>query len=244
MKTRTVAMLAAALSVLVSSCEKMGLWVNPSAEITTETKNITNFSGVDISNAFNAYVTFSDGAEQVEIEANENLHQYIEVRKTGNTLTVGLRNGVSIRNGHARMNVYITANHLTDFTASGASNIYVEDPLVTNSEVYVDLSGASSFLAGVDVDEMTLDMSGASNADLSGDVDHLRLFASGSSTLKDYDLWVNWFEGDLSGASNAYLTVNDRLDIEASGASNINFKGNGTIHSQNLSGASNVRRVN
>ncbi len=47
-----------------------------------------------------------------------------------------------------------------------------------------------------------------------------------------------------SGASNANVTVSQLLKAEASGASNINYKGDPSVRESNSSGASNIRHRN
>ena len=45
---------------------------------------------------------------------------------------------------------------------------------------------------------------------------------------------------DLSGASDAYLTVTELIDIKASGASSLKYKGDALIDHKDLSGASEI----
>ena len=241
MKTKTVLALAIGISIFLSSCEEFGEVVTPSASITTETHTASGFTGIDVSHAFNVYVNFSEATESIEVEANENLHDHIIVEKQGNTLVVKMKDYIRLRMSTATLNVYITTAFLDNFTASGATDVVLYDVLKA-SDVYMDLSGASSLSGTIEADDLTCDLSGASDLDLSGSADYLSLNASGSSTVKDYVLSVNWLDADLSGASDAFLTVNERLDVEASGASSVHYRGSGTIYSQDLSGASSISK--
>ncbi|MBN1116553.1 MAG: DUF2807 domain-containing protein [Bacteroidales bacterium] len=240
MKTKFLLLATIALSLIFTSCEDFGNYVSPSDEVSTENRTVTGFRGIDVSHAFNVYVSFSDAVESVEIEANSNLQQYIEVETKDDMLVIKLKDRINIR-GNATLNAYISSDYLTDYMASGASNIHLEDVLYANS-TSIELSGASNFYGHIEADKLISDISGASNIDLTGNLDYLRLNASGASTIKDFDLSVNKFEADLSGASNAKLMVNDELDIEASGASNVYYKGQGVIVFQDLSGASNIKK--
>lgn len=242
MKTKITLGLIAALCILLSSCEQFGNSVVPSGSITEQAKNISDFDGISASHAFNVYITFTEATESIRIEANENLHEYIEVKKNGGILSIGLKDNINIRRGSATLNAYISAISLTDFDASGASNIYLQNSLIENN-VYVDLSGASNLSGYVEVRQLTADISGASNLELTGIAKDVEFDASGASNLNDYGLSITNFDADLSGASNAYVTVNNELFIEASGASNVSYKGNGIVKRQDLSGASNIRKV-
>ena len=79
---------------------------------------------------------------------------------------------------------------------------------------------------------------------MQGSTESLSLDATGASTLSDFDMVVQDKANiRLSGASNANLTINGTIDISASGASNLRYKGTGSITDIDLSGASQVIKV-
>ena len=49
---------------------------------------------------------------------------------------------------------------------------------------------------------------------------------------------------NLSGGSDISLVVNQKLDVKASGASKVYFKGNGIIDKQDISDASQIINMN
>jgi hypothetical protein len=79
---------------------------------------------------------------------------------------------------------------------------------------------------------------------VSGSSNYFDIEASGASTCRDYGFEINDLHADISGASNLHLTVQNEIEVEASGASNLTYKGNGVIVYQNISGASSVRKIN
>lgn len=242
MKTKITLGLIAAACIFLSSCEQFGNSVVPSGSITEQVKNESNFDGISVSHAFNVYITFTEATESIRIEANENLHEYIEVKKSGSTLSIGLKDNINIRRGSATLNAYISAKNMSDFKASGASNIYMQNSLIEN-DVFIDLSGASNFSGYIEVSHLKANISGASDLKLTGIAKEVEFDASGASNLNDYGLTITNFEASLSGASSAHITVNNELFIEASGASDVHYKGTGIVKRQNLSGASNIRKV-
>jgi len=239
MKTKIIYLLLAGFSVLMNSCE-FNERVVPSGRVTTEEKDFSGYDKLDISHAFTVYVNFSETEESIEIEAEENLHEYIRVRKEGNVLYIGLENFVNIW-GNATLNAYITTRHIEEFTGSGASEFIINDPLVAGN-VEIDLSGASYFSGDLETDNINIDLSGASEVELEGTTGTLDVTASGASEVKDYELTIEDLFIDLSGASEAFLTVNNEISVSASGASTLNYKGDAVIVDQHLSGASEVHR--
>ncbi len=91
-------------------------------------------------------------------------------------------------------------------------------------------------------DHVNIDINGASTIKLTGSINHLDVSASGASDLKGYDLKVNDCTAKASGASDISITVNQQLSANASGASSIRYKGDGTIKEVRTSGASSVAK--
>ncbi|MGS0528251.1 GIN domain-containing protein [Zobellia nedashkovskayae] len=65
--------------------------VKASDEITTKDLTISDYDKLKVSNAFDVYVNFSEGEEQIRIEANDNLHERIVVAREGNEIIIKLK---------------------------------------------------------------------------------------------------------------------------------------------------------
>ena len=227
--------------VLFCSCDMNHTIVTPVDDISTEAYSFSGYSDLIVSHAFKVEIYFSDSEESITIEANENLHQYIKVIKDGYSLHIGFASNIHIK-GNATLKAYITTRSLSSFSASGASRIVVED-LIKESDVKIDLSGASYFNGELRSDDLNAELSGASEASLSGFSEECSISASGASKFEDYSLTTDYLYGDLSGASKAYITINKEISVQASGASNLYYKGQAFPISQDLSGGSKIIRT-
>ena len=241
MKTNLLSLAVLVCALFLFSCDIHENDVRPSSKITTSQVSFSDYTAIDASTAFTVYINFSDVEESIEIEANDNLHQYIEVKKENETLIIGIENGVHIR-GNSTLKAYITTKNISSFSASGASKIIVED-LIEASNVNIYLSGASNFSGELKVDQLFADVSGASVLNIAGFSNDFELEASGASVFSDYEFKTSTIDADLSGASNAALTIEDEIYIEASGASILKYKGNAVITHQDLSGASSIKKM-
>ncbi len=237
MKTKIIlAQLIICLCVL-SSCERYT--IKEYGEVTEMIVDLSDYSGINVSSAFNANIFFSDTKKETTIEANENLHSKIIVKKENDILIVRLKKGVDLIGGNPTLNIFITAKDLRYFKASGAANIVLYDKLVTeNAEI--NLSGASNFSGELNTVNLKFNASGASDTNIYGQIENFYVDMSGASDLKDYDLTIKNLDIDISGASNAALSVTESLKIEASGASRFKYKGNASIVSQKISGDAEV----
>jgi len=241
MKTKSILVALFALSILFTSCKKNDDFT-PSNNVTTVDKNITGYTQLNVSDPFKVYVTFSDTKEEIKVEANSNLQQYITVEKQNNQLVIYVDDNVNI-DGSVVLNVYITTKQLDAFYAAGATTIQLKNEL-NATNVTIDLTGASTFSGTMFVNALNTDLTGGSNINISGTSASVELNATGASGMKDYGFETDNFTCDLEGASNAHLTVQQTLNVKANGASNVYYKGAGTVNSQNLSGGSTIQVVN
>ncbi len=236
MKTRINIVLSLGLLTLFTSCDHDVIYAD--GEVTSMYHNIGNYQGVKISDAFHAYVNFSDTEEEIRIAANDNLHEKIIVEKNEGVLVIQLKNHTTVKGG-AVTNVYITTNNISSFQLDGASKLTLENEWnVQEGEVKV--SGASDFDGEIVTDHLEIYMEGASSANILGNVSTLDANLSGSSNLMDFGLSASNLDIVLSGASTAFLSVEETISIKASGASTFYYKGGANILKSELSGSSSI----
>ena len=242
MKTKTIILVLISTSVILTSCCKMEDYVTPSAEITLEEKNFSDFSQLDISDAFEVFVTFSEAEESVQVEANKNLQGHIQISQYDSRLFIKLDDNINIKHGDATLNIHIKMHQLTEVIAEGATQVNLQNELV-GTNFHLQLTGASSFNGNLQLNNFYSKLHGASNIDISGSADSFEIEATGASNMEGFDFETSNFSADLEGASNASLTIIESINIIAEGASNLYYKGDGVVRSQNLSGASKIYKM-
>lgn len=139
-----------------------------------------------------------------------------------------------------KMEVVIKTNKINELDLSGASNTTISELFELN-HLDVDLSGASHLKILGKVGKLDSDISGASELTLLQSVPEIDAEISGASTLHAFDAATQQAFLDLSGASKAKVSVSKLLDVEASGASTVTYKGDPSIKSR-LTGASKIKK--
>lgn len=240
MKSKIIFGLILASVVLFSSCENDS--IRASGEVTSREFSLAGYSALEVGGAFEVFVQFSATEEGVVIETNENLQDRLVVQVVGNTLQIRPENNLSIR-GNATLRALITTSDLSNINLSGATTLRLDDPwIVTNGGIR--MSGASDITGEIQAEQMDIRASGSSDIDVFGAVEDLRVDLSGSSDLKDFDLLVQRLDIDLTGSSDAFLSVSESIEIEASGSSSLSFMGTAEVIGQSLSGGSEIIRFN
>ena len=230
------------MTLLVLGACEINETVMPSGNITSQERVVKNYDGVQVEATIIADIKYSDTEESIVIEADDNLHQYVEVAYINNTLRIKLKNNLNIKGRSTLKAHIITRKTIEKYSASGASQIYLIDSR-TSDKVSLNLSGASRFNGGITSNSLSVGISGASYASISGETGTVHGTLSGASQLQNFDMAVNDATLDLSGASNVSLTINGDIDLRASGASSLTYKGNGSTVRVDLSGGSQIIKI-
>ena len=226
------------LSIVFSACDNNNTII-PSANVTTQEKFITDYDGVEISSAFVVDIEYSATEESIIIEASENLHQYIEVEKVNEKLRIKIRDNTNF-SGSAILRAHIiTKNYLNSISATEASQITLVNAQ-ESAEFNIYMTDASLLIGTINANSLTAFIDGAANATLSGSADTFTLNAGSGSFIGTFDMIVNYADLHLVAASNASLTVNGTIDLIASGASLLRYKGTAQINNLELSEGSQI----
>jgi hypothetical protein len=181
----------------------------------SETRDVSEFTGVDVSSIFDVEITAQKDFS-VDVTADDNLLQYIKTEVSGGVLKIEADERI---NSHDPIKIRISAPDIESIEASGASKVSLSD--VKNSELKVDSSGASKIRISGETTNLNVEVSGASKID--------------AENLKSENADV-----DASGASHVNVNVTGELRSDASGASHISYAGNPKKVEKSSSGASRV----
>lgn len=201
----------------------------------------SSFNAIKISGGIDLYLSQYE-TESIAVSASED--QYRDRIKTvieNGTLRIYYDGDKIWSTGSKKLKAYVSFKNLENLMASGASDVVVTGA-ISVPVLRIDCSGASDFKGAVKVDKLTIELSGASDAKISGSASEVSIKSSGASDVKGYDLVTESCTARASGASDINITVNKELNVHASGASDVFYKGTGVIRDIHSSGASTVAR--
>jgi hypothetical protein len=233
--------LAAACLLFVSCDHIMGKRVRGNGNIRTEDRTVSDFRNVKAGGAYKLYIAQGD-QYSVKLEGDENLLQYVEVAKEGNWVDIRTRSGYNLDPSN-ELNVYITAPVYSRIEASGASDILGKTLIRNDEDLEMHVSGAGDIRMEVNAPRLQASISGSGNIDLKGEAKDVRLDLTGAGDAHCYDLKSENTTVDISGAGSAQVYASVKLDVHASGAGSVSYKGNATNVSQHVSGAGSVSKA-
>ncbi|WP_242926299.1 head GIN domain-containing protein [Pontibacter vulgaris] len=190
----------------------------------SETRNVSGFKGIDVGGGFTVELVQGKD-ENVRIEADENLLSNIKTDVKNGVLRIYNDKSLSTSKG---LKAYITVKQLNSIEISGGVKLIGKSTFKADA-FKLDLSGGSKVNLAIDTKNLTADMSGASKVELTGKADELSMNMSGASNVSAQELEAKRVKIEASGASRVKVYARESLDITASGASAVYYKGSPRI---------------
>ena len=206
-------------------------------------RSVQGFHGVSVGSGIDLYLT-QGGEEAVAVSASDlETRDKIRTEVENGVLHIYMENkGLHWGNwGDRKLKAYVSCKVIDELHASGGSDVYIENALKSD-KLNMTLSGGSDFHGKLNVGELAINQSGGSDSYLSGSASRLTVHASGGSDFHGYDLPADDCRVEVSGGSDAYLLVNKALDANASGGSDIHYKGSVTGVISHTSGGGGISR--
>ena len=190
--------------------------VKGSGNVLNEKRSVADFKGIEVGGIFEVEV-IAQKDFSVEVEADDNLQQFIRTEVKGGTLEISTDKRISPQ---GRIKVRVSAPDIERLQVSGASKLS---------------------LANVKNDSLNVYASGASKINVVGETKNLEIELSGASKIEAESLKAENVNVDASGASCAAVNVSGDLKADLSGASKVTYTGNPRNLEKSTSGASSVR---
>ena len=206
------------VGVLASGCEGTVPFggLRGSGDLITETRDVSGFDEIVVLGSGKVLVDVT-GTESLEIEAEDNLIEFLTTEVVGGRLELGFESGQAL-SPRRDITYTITASQLNGVTIRGSGDI-----------------DASS----IDTAAFTVEVSGSGNVTPVGTSDHLKVTISGSGRLNGTDLEATTGEVRVSGSGNVTVNVTDDLDIRVSGSGDVKYIGDPSL-STNISGSGDI----
>jgi hypothetical protein len=220
------------------ACSSFAQQVN---DANAEIREAKNFHAIVLSSAFDVYLS-QGNEEAVAVSASDDkIKEKIKVEVKQGVLYIGLDYKDSRGTGNQKLKAYISFRQLDRLVVSGACDVFVSG-VIKSDKLAIELSGASDMKSKIEVDKLTVELSGASDIILSGKATQLDITASGASDFKGFDLLSDICNAHASGSSDIRITVNKELTAQASGSSDVYYKGEAVIREVKSSGSASVRK--
>lgn len=198
-----------------------------SGNIETQKRNVSAFTAIVAGSSIDVEV--KTGPAAVEVEADDNIIQYVKTSVSGNTLYLGIESGISIRNSHIK--IYVTAPELDRIEAKASADVKVMDVIKSNNAVRFDVSSSADIDAEVEAPEVETEASSSGSINLSGRTKNYRAKVSSSGEIKSFDLMSENTDVSASSSGTAEVHASVNLNASASSSGDVEYTGGAEVKS-------------
>jgi len=228
--------------VTLSAGVALAQWkrISGNGNIVTQTRETGTFSEIVVSGSMQVEVTAAP-AIGVQVQAEDNLQEYIVTEVKGNRLQVKFKNGVSI-NSHKAVKVLVRMPKLNAASIAGSGSIRSSNQLNSNGNFSATISGSGSVDVQTAATKVDATIAGSGNIVLAGKTHDLHVVISGSGSFKGYQLTANEASVQIAGSGDVQAYASNKLDAAISGSGSVYYKGNASV-SVKTSGSGKVRKA-
>ena len=203
-----------------------------------------NFTNIAVSSGIDLFLT-QGNTESVTIQGREDVIKHVVVEQSGTNLTIKYKDGVNwsrlFRN--TEIQVHVTVKKLNGISASGGSDVETKNTINTD-KMSIRSSGGADLDLNIVCKDITISSSGGSDVNLKGSAENMVLNTSGGSDVDAFEFKVNYAQVNTSGGSDANVYVNKGLTANATGGSDIHYKGNAALKKISNSKSADITHVN
>lgn len=220
----------------LTGCYQSGIEGN--RKISTSAYVFESFDTLQIDDVFHVNLYQADD-HYVEIEAEENLLNLIDIAVVQNTLTIKFKEKI---NPHVPIKVDIAMPDLARVNITGTCSMKTMSPFIT-SQIIIDAEGASDINMDVIADQVYSYSKGAAKIRLSGTTGLLVNKMQGAGVFHGFKLDANEAKIDLQGVGKISLSVQEVLSASVDGVGKVEYIGSPTQLDKKISGMGKIVQI-
>jgi hypothetical protein len=237
MKTNALVSFLTLLLILSGCVVNVQDTVTGNGNVTRQKRDVAAFTGIQVGSGIDVILT--QGVPQsVEVEADENLQEWINTEVTGGILHINTDK--SIRFAKTKT-VHITCQTLDKIGVSSAGDVTGTNLFKTGT-LDIDMSSAGDLRLEVEADAISVTISSAGNVNLMGKTGSLKADLSSAGDLNAFDLEAKKGDVSVSSAGKARVYITEEASFHASSAGDIDYKGEPKVTDINTSSAGSVNK--
>ena len=215
--------------------------VEGSGNVTTQDRSVTGFSAIHSHGFFDVYLS-AGAAQAVRIEAEDNLHSYIETRMDGSELEIDTKEGYRLR-PNKTVKIYITSPEFKRVRLSGSGDIISQNQITGTEKIELSVSGSGNIKVNLNSPSVDAEMSGSGDINLSGEAKKFEGSLSGSGNIRAMDLKTEETAIRISGSGNADVFASAKLDVRVTGSGDVRYRGGVQQVTSNITGSGSVKKM-
>jgi len=211
--------------------------VTGNGNVISQTRDLPEFSGIKVGSGIDVFLTQGE-PQQVEVEADENLQEWIRTDVDGSVLHIYTEKIIRLAR---TKKVKITCKMLDKIEVSSAGDVTGLSAFKAD-KLDIDMSSAGDLRFEIEANEIKVNISSAGNVNLKGKTNILNADLSSAGDLNAFELEAKVGEISVSSAGSAKVFVTEEASFRSSSAGDIHYKGEPRIKEIHTSSAGSVNK--
>lgn len=234
---KTVFVLTGALLLSSFSLAQRMNRIKGNGVVSEKTIKTKDYEEIKVAGPFDVILT--DGKEgSILVEADENLHDILEIEVNGNTLRIGIARGVDIRK-YKKLQVKVPVEHIDELSLTGSGEISTNTDL-ESERMHVNLTGSGDIELDIKCEALTTSLTGSGDIALSGTTIDADYTLTGSGDYDCYGMKAKRVDAVVSGSGDIQLYAEEKLSAHVSGSGDIYYKGDPKQQKANVAGSGSI----
>jgi hypothetical protein len=225
--------------MLAGSVNLMAQKVKGNGNVVKKERSVGTFSEIQSFGSFD--ITITDGATtKVEVEAEDNLQEFIEVSVQGDKLQIKSRKNQNF-NATKSINIYVTVPSLRAIGLHGSGNVKSENLIRAGVNFEIKSAGSGNVSLEVETTNLSADIAGSGNITLKGKTKEFEGRIQGSGNIRARDMQSEITTVKIAGSGNAEVVATSKLNTNIAGSGDVKYWGDASVDSK-VAGSGSVRR--
>jgi hypothetical protein len=228
------------IAMVFSSCDFIltDESISGNGNVIEREREVSGFRGLKVTNGIDVFFTQGE-TEELLLIADENLHEHIKTEVRDGILRIG--SDVNLRRPK-ELKIMLKVIELDKISISSAGDVRSENQLITEN-LDIVLSSAGNLKLNVSANTIDCNISSSGDVTLWGSADILIADLSSAGDLHAFDLIARSVKVDVSSAGDAEVHATGEIEMNASSAGDVRYKGIARVIKSNTSSAGSIKKV-
>lgn len=231
---------------LLAGIQSFAQWpwekIEGNGHLKKESRSVGNYTAIASAGSWDVMVAY--GTEKsIQVEADENLLEYIETKVEDGELSIRSKKGANLRSKN-KITIYVTLTRLTGVSLSGSGNIIGDGKFENEGTTHFRVSGSGDIKIGFHkIQHVEVAIAGSGNVRLSGTSEKLSARISGSGNADCSEVASDEASASISGSGNVKVHANKKIEARIAGSGNVYYKGAATDIERHVAGSGHVKQM-
>ena len=199
--------------------------IEGNGKMISSSRNVPEYDGVALTGSMT--VELVSGTEgKLQIEAEENLIQYITTKIKGRQLEVSVENGYNLRPGKNKgIKIIVPFEDLDKLSVTGSGDIKALDAIRAEN-FRINVTGSGEIQLPLQAKNTRAGITGSGDISLSGSSENFRCEITGSGDISAFDFKCKYVDADITGSGDIRVFASEELKARVPGSGDIEYRGN------------------